>query len=185
MIIKKNSIIVAILSSSIIAVVFVLTIIGFYIYINWKEDNNKRQYYDALRELNAKLYEKYVLVHSIIIKIDEQELFKDKPIVEGKITNKSSKRITSLKLEISILDNNNQVLYHDSFYPLRKKSYFDVISDETGNYLSSNDTISFKHLLANCPNEIEANLRMKTQFAKEKKTESINFNYEIEEMTVE
>ncbi len=185
MIIKKKSILAIIFSSILISLVFITTLIGFYLYLNWKEENTKSLYLSSLYELNAKLYAKYILITSILIKIDEGEFFKGKPTIEGRIKNRSNKKIRSLKLKILLLDKDGRVLYMDLFYPLRINSYFGVISKETGNYLAPNDAISFKHLLKNCPKDITSYLKMKTRFAKEKKEEAISIDYKIEELILE
>jgi len=185
MFIKKKSILVIILSTTLISLVFVITLFGFYLYLNWKAENNKLSYRTTLSELNARLYEKYVSVASVLLKIDSEGIFKGNPVVEGHITNRSSKKITSLKLRVSILDNENRVLYRESFYPLRREPYLSVISKGTGNYLAPDDSISFKHLLKNCPKDVLTYLKMKTRFAKEKKSQSLNLDYKLEELIVE
>jgi hypothetical protein len=176
MIIKKKSILVIILSILLISLVLIATLIGYYLYLNWKEENTKSAYLTSLYELNAKLYAKYISITSILIKIDEEEFFEGKPIIEGHIKNTSNKKIRSLKLKISLLDKDGRVLYMDLFYPLRIDSY---------SYLAPNDAISFKHLLKNCPKDITSYLKMKTRFAKEKKKDPINIDYKIEELTLE
>lgn len=176
MIVKKKSILVIILSIMLISLVLITTLIGYYLYLNWKEENTKSLYLTSLYELNAKLYAKYISITSILIKIDEEEFFKDKPIMEGHIKNTSNKKIRSLKLKISLLDKDGRVLYMDLFYPLRIDSH---------SYLAPNDAISFKHLLKNCPKDITSYLKMKTRFAKEKKKDLINITYKIEELILE
>ena len=176
MIIKKKSILVIVLSITLITLVLITTLIGFYLYLNWKEENTKSLYLTSLYELNAKLYAKYISITSILIKIDEEEFFKGKPIIEGRIKNTSNKKIRSLKLKISLLDKDGRVLYMGLFYPLRIDSH---------SYLAPNDAISFKHLLKNCPKDITSYLKMKTRFAKEKKKEAIDIDYKIEELILE
>lgn len=185
MIIKKKSILVIVLSSTVVAVVLVITLFGFYIYLNLKEENNNDAYISDIRQLNAKLYSKCILISSVVIKIGEEGAFKNEPVVEGQIKNTSNKKLVSLKLKLSLLDKDGRVLYMDAFYPLRHKSYFGVISEETGNFLAPSDSVSFKHILRNCPNDIEIYLKMKKQFAKEKKKETINIEYKIEELILE
>ena len=186
MLVKKKSILVIVLSSAIISFVLIITLIGFYIYLNWKEENNKSAYLNSLYELNAELYSKHVPIYSLLIKLDDDDLFKDKVIVEGQIKNKSNKKILSIKLKISLFDKYGRVLYVDSFYPLKSGSYLGLITEETGNYLLPDDSISFKHLLRNCPKDIYIYLKMRTRFAKEKiKKEPLNIDYKIEEIILE
>ena len=182
MFIKRKSILVIFLSSTIIALVLVMTLVGFYLYLNWTLENDKNLYKNALYELTAKLFEKYISVADIVLKIESEGQLEGEPVVEGHIVNKTNKKVLSIKMKVSVSDNDSRVLYTESFYPLGQSQYLAVIKKETGNYLAPNDAISFKHLLKNCPKEILTYLRMKTRFAKEKKSQSLGVNYKIEEL---
>lgn len=187
MLIKKKSIIVITLSSIIISLVLILTVIGFYLYLCLKERDASDQYLKSLSEINAKIYSKYIAVSPLVIKIDEEGIFEGEPIVEANINNQSEKKIKSFKLKLSIFDRDRKVLYLDTFYPIRPESYFGVVANDTGNYLAPGDTLSFKHILKNCPKEIESYLKIKSRFAKKKDAGDLEIGYEckIEEVIIE
>ena len=54
MIIKQKSLIVALVSSTVIALVLVLTLIGYLAYIELKGQESRRVYYELLKKTNAR-----------------------------------------------------------------------------------------------------------------------------------
>ena len=60
MIIKKKSLIVALVSGYVIASVLVLTLIGYAVYLELKNENFIRSYELLLQKLHAKNYSKYI-----------------------------------------------------------------------------------------------------------------------------
>ncbi|MDD5439278.1 MAG: hypothetical protein PHS37_03735 [Candidatus Omnitrophica bacterium] len=183
--IKQKSIIVIFLSSILIALVFVVTLLGFYLYLTISEDDNELQYRESLSELNAKLYEKYIYLSSVVLKVGTKERFRNKPIIEGRISNQSNKTIISIQLGLTLTDNDGRTLYVESFYPLRPDAYLTVIPKRTGSYLAQNDTVSFIHILKRCPADVYAYLKEKHEFAKGEKSDGFNFEYKIKKLIVE
>jgi len=185
MIIKKKSILVIIISSALISVVFVMTLIGLFLYFDWMEQNERDQYLKTLYELNAGLFEKYLSFESLIVKIGSSGYFEGKPVVEGTIQNRSNKKILSIKVKLSLVNQDKKVIYVESFYPLWSKTYVPLLSKKTGTYLSPSDSISFKHILGNCPRNVVSYLKEKNLFAKSKGKEDLQLRYRMEEVMIQ
>lgn len=185
MIIKKKSILVIFLSCLVITAVLVITLIGFYIYLGWIEEKDENVYHTSLYELNAELFSKYIYMSTIVLKIGASGVFKNKPIIEGAITNKSNKKILSMKIKFAIMDKEKRVLYIETFYPIRSYVNIAGIEDETKNYLAPENSISFKHILRYCPKHILRALENRKQFAKGKAAEDLNLDVKIKEVIVE
>ncbi|NQT21817.1 MAG: hypothetical protein HQ579_00065 [Candidatus Omnitrophica bacterium] len=183
--IKKKSILVIVFSSVLISFVLIATLIGFYLYLNWKADVNKTSYYNSIRELNAALYKKYIEISDITFELDKEWDFYNKPIIEGHISNSSNKKISYLKLRLTLSDKAGRVLYMDEFHPLKARTYFGVIVKLPVSYLAPGDSISFKHFLKNCPEIIVSYLELKNGFAKTKETKTIDVRYKVVEVTTQ
>jgi len=180
MIIKKKSILVIILSSITVAIVLVATLFGFHFYLNWEEAKNRAEYNRSVYELNAKMFSKYITISSLFLGASDDDDHADKAVIEGHIKNNSDKKIISMKLRIAIVDKDNRVLYAESLYPLYQKGALVVSGRESGQYLSPNDSISFKRALESCPKDIVTYLRMKMRFARDHEQRVLNLDYKIE-----
>ena len=180
---KPRTIPVIALSSLIIVSVLALTIFGFYAYLEWKEKNIKRNYRFLLKDINGQLFDKYIVVN-LRAKIERGGAFKGKPVVSGTITNKSNKKIYSLKLKIAFSRPSEQVVYVDTFYPigLELESPINIVDivKKTKNFLSEGDSISFTHQLKNCPTEVLDYLKAKLKFAKFTEAKPLDLTYKIE-----
>jgi len=184
MIIKKKSILVIVVSSVLISLVLITTLIGFYLYLNWKADGNKSSYSNSLRQLNAELYGRHIEISSLRFKLDRDADPAAIPLIEGRISNKSNKKISYLKLKLSLSDKAGCVLYTDYFYPLTSRTYFGAIPKQAASYLAPSDSISFKHTLRGCPEKILSYLKTKYEFVKSKDTDKIDMRYKIEEISI-
>ena len=182
--IKKKSLLIIILSSLVISSVMALTLFGYYAHLEWKEKGARRNYRRAVYEMNAKLYGKNVSI-SLQAKIDRGDNFKDKPIVEGAIKNNTGKKISALKLKIAFYDNAQRVVYADSFYPVGSRFERIVeLGDTTESFLEEGDSLSFTHLLRNCPPKVIAYLKSKLKFAKDTGPRPFKLKLDIEEMDI-
>ena len=179
MLIKHKSALVIAISSLVIASVLVLTIFGFYAYLEWKKKDTERNYRIALYDFNGRLFAKHIIIN-LRTKIARTGVFKGKPIVEGSIKNASNKKIYSLKLRIAFCDSLKQALYVDIFYPVGLEfDSFVNIGNVTKNFLGEGDSISFKHQLKNCPPEVTAYLKSKLKFAKAEYGQPLELTYKI------
>ena len=59
MILKKKSLIVTLVSAFVLSCVLILTLVGYVVYIEIKNEESKRSYHHSLDKLNATIYEKY------------------------------------------------------------------------------------------------------------------------------
>lgn len=180
--IKNRTALVIAFSSVIISSVLALTIFGFYAYLGWKEKEIRKNYKVALYDLNAKTFEKYVIV-KLDARFDTEGIFKGKPIVRGTIKNTSRKTIYSLRLKLAFYDKEHRTVYVDTFYPvgLELESLVNIadIRKMTKNFLLEGDSISFKHRLKNCPPKVLEYLKSKRKFAGLGVSEPLKLEYKI------
>jgi len=182
--IKRTSALVIVVSSSVIVAVLALTIFGFYAYLEWKETDIVKGYRLALYDLNARVFDKHVLV-DLQAKLGAESVSTGKPIVEGTVRNASNKKVYSLRLRIAFCDSQRQVIYVDKFYPIGTEPESLVsVGGITENFLKEHDSISFKHPLKNCPQEIENYLRTRSKFVKQPNVEALSLVYKIEGLDI-
>ena len=184
MALKRKSILIIAVSSFVITSVLVLTIFGFYAYLEWKEKNIRRSYRLALHELNGELFKKYVII-TLQPKIAGEGVFQGKPVVAGTIKNTSNKSIYSLRMKVSFCDRAQRVVYVDTFYPIGAEpdSLIDRV-DTTTNFLREGDSLSFTHHLKNCPPEVMSHLGSKLKFAKRENVSPLDLRHVVEELDI-
>ncbi len=170
MFIKRKHIAVIIFSSIIIAVVFVSTLIGYSLYIQWKKDSLALKYRNSIYKLTAELFKNDVVLSNVCVKMEDGKLLSEMPLLEGRLKNNSNKTITSIAIEVSFLAPDGTVVYDSWFNPLGEE-YFGtppLLSGmrQTRNVLLPGEGISFRRLLRNCPPEVVAQLSAKAEFAR-------------------
>ena len=168
MALKQRSALVIVISSAVIASVLALTIFGFYAYLRWKEKNMEKNYKLATYDLDAHLFEKYIVIDAKP-KIAAKGTHKGKPVVEGTIKNTTEKRICSLKMKIAFCNREGEVVYVDRIYPVG---------------VGGRDSISFACQLKNCPPEVLGYLKSKSQFVKAGSYEPLEFIYKVEGLDI-
>lgn len=168
MAIKQRTALVISISSAVIIAALALTVSGFYAYLGWKEKDVRRNYRMALYDLNARLFEKYVLVN-MEAKIGESGVYKDRAILEGTVKNNSGKKIYSLKIKITFSDRNGEVVYVDTIYPAG---------------LGAKNSASFTYVLRNCPKTLTDYLKSKLKFAKTESVEPLSLVYKVEGLDI-
>ena len=94
MLIKKKSVIVALVSSFVIALVLILTLVGYFVYLEFKGNEFKRYYSELLEKAKAGVYSKYIDITKLDARIENSGPLKGKPIIEGVVTNKGKKEIS-------------------------------------------------------------------------------------------
>lgn len=173
-IVKRKSLIVALVSSFVIALVLILTLIGYLAYIELKGEEFKRSYEALLQKVNAKVYAKYIDIQKLSARIENSGALKGKPIVEGTLINKGYKNISSILLKVKFMDKDGAIIYDVAFRPQDPALEASVMPLDIIPYLSGHpktvikpsNPLPFKTILANCPNEIIQALREKTPYAK-------------------
>ncbi|MEA3489076.1 MAG: hypothetical protein U9R44_01880 [Candidatus Omnitrophota bacterium] len=188
MFIKKKHILVIILSSIIITAVFVSTLIGYTLYIQWKKDSFELKYRNSIYKLTAELFRKDVFISNVNVKILNNMARPDVPVFEGTLKNNSNKIITSILLEVSFQGQDGTVAYKAWFHPLGEQYPGDFtlspVKRQTRNILFPGKGLSFRHPLRNCPREIVTEVTAKSNFAKNDSKRSIKLVYSIEGLSV-
>lgn len=187
MIIKKKSLIVALVSSLVIATVLVLTLVGYAAYIELKGEEARRTYQDLLQKINARVYAKYVELDNLDAKIENSGALSGKCVIEGLIKNKGSKDISSLLVKVKFLDKDGAIIYDVIFNPQEPSLGSSGLAQIAIPYLRGSSKIvlkpggelPFKRILANCPGEIMGELRTGRGFAKNASRWSGKLAYDI------
>ena len=167
MLIKKKSLVVALVSSLVIALVLILTLAGYFIYLEFKGEEFKRYYQELLSKAKARVYSKYIEVEKLDARIENTGVLKGKPIIEGVVTNKSGKDIFNLAVRISFLDKDNAVIYEAEIRPQEPALGSSGIARVNIPYLYApartvlkpNQPFIFKKIISGCPTEIFLELR--------------------------
>jgi len=187
MIIKKKSLIVALISSFIISCVLVLTLIGYIVYLELKDKELKRSYQYLLQKVNAKLYTKYIEVSKLDATIEKSGPLKGSPIIEGALKNGGYKNITYILMKVKFLDRDGAVIYEVVFHPHEPSFGVGSLTPVAIPYLSSppkivlkpNDSLPFKKILSNCPRGITSELKKGADFTKDTNKWSGRFAFEV------
>ena len=174
MIIKKKSLIVALVSSFVIASVLVWTLIGYVIYLEFKDEESKRMYHGVLEKLNARIYSRYIEISKLTVAISSTGPLRGNPMISGVIKNNGARTITDMLLKVKFLDQDNAIIYEVIFHPQEPSLGSASLTQVTIPYLSTsskiaiapNDLLPFKKILINCPKEILASMKKWTDFAK-------------------
>ena len=111
MIIKRKSLVVALISSFVITIVLIVTLAGYFIYIEYKGEEFRKQYQQLLGKVKAGVYSKYITIEGLDAKIENTGALKGKPVIEGVITNKGGKDALNLAIKVGFLDKDGAVIY--------------------------------------------------------------------------
>jgi hypothetical protein len=162
MLIKRKSLIVGLISSIVIALVLIMTLIGYSIYLEFKSREFSRVYQELLEKAKAKVYSKHLDVFGLDARIENTGALKGKPIIEGAITNKGSRKIVNLVLKLTFLDRDSAPIYEltaEPQEPALGSSVFTHSYARPVNSLKPGQTLKFKKVLSSCPTEIFVELR--------------------------
>lgn len=167
MILKRKSLIVAFVSSLVIALVLILTLVGYFVYLEFNGEEFKRHYQELMGKAKARVYSNRIEIYGLDAKIENTGALKGRPIVEGAIINKGAKNVTNLTIKINFLDKDNAILYELDIRPQEPALGSYVITQVKIPYLYTppkvaikpNETLAFKKIMTNCPTEIFVELR--------------------------
>lgn len=186
MIIKKKSMIVAVISSLVISSVLVLTLVSYVVYNELKAEEFKRRYQDILRRINAKVYSKNIEASKLGAKIESSGALKGKGVLEGVIKNAGPRGISNLLVKVGFLDSDGAAIYETIFYPQEPALGISGLAQVTIPYLSppkviisSGGTLPFKRILSDCPEEIINELKKGSGFSKGRGKWSGKFTFEV------
>jgi hypothetical protein len=169
MIIKRKSLIVGLVSSVVIALVLIVTLVGYFIYLEFKSGEFSRVYQELLEKTKAKVYSKHLDIFGLDARIENTGALNGKPIIEGAITNKGSKEILGLVLKISFLDRDSASIYELIAHPqepaLGSTDFTRASTSRLFGYthpensLKPGQTLKFKKIITSCPTEVFMELR--------------------------
>lgn len=186
--IKRKHAQVIIYSSLIIAIVFVSTLVGYSIYMQWKKDTFASKYRNSIYKLTAELFKNDIVLSNIGVKMDENDGASKVPLIEGRIKNNTAKTVTSVLVEVAFLAPDGRVLYRGWFHPLGETRFGSPIflpsRQKTRNVLLPGEGITFRYFLRNCPREVVREISKKSEFAKNSTDNTINLFCSIEGLKV-
>ncbi|MBU0605438.1 MAG: hypothetical protein KKH77_04030 [Candidatus Omnitrophica bacterium] len=168
MIIKKKSMLVALVSILIICLVLVVNLAGYLIYLELKDDELANAYSMRLQEVNAKVYSKHIEIDRLGVSFNSAGFLNKRAVLEGIVRNDGYKDITDLVIRVKFLDDDGAVIYQVTFRPLESSltSYgaFRPISISHATEASTlairpESSHPFKKVLVNCPEEILSELK--------------------------
>ena len=169
MLIKRKSLIVGLVSSVIIALVLIMTLIGYFIYLEFKSREFGRVYQELLQKAKAKVYSRHLDIFGLDARIENTGALKGKPIIEGAITNNGSREIVNLVLKLNFLDRDNASIFELTAYPQEPALGSTVFTHASTSRLYSymhpidtlkpGQTLKFKKIITSCPTEIFVELR--------------------------
>jgi hypothetical protein len=169
MIIKKKSLIVAVVSSFIISCVLVLTLAGYIIYLEWKDKELRTAYEQLMKKVNAKLYSRHIEISGLSAGIESSGGLEGRPVASGALKNKGYRDIADIVMLIRFKDKDGAILYEVVFHPQEpplgasalSKVALPYISEPRKTPIKAGATLPFKKILTNCPGGISSELRKK------------------------
>ena len=174
---------VIVYSSIVIAVVMVSTLVGYILYIQWKEDSFALRYRNSIYKLTAAMFKSEILLSNVSIRPWEESAHVDVPIFEGSIKNNSSKALTSVTVEISFRRPDGSVVYKSWVHPLGEKESMArpvlPVMGHARSVLLPGEGMSFSQMLKNCPKEVLTSLPRKAKAAKGSPKSDIAAEYTI------
>ena len=102
--IKKKSLVVALISSFVISLVLVMTLIGYAVYLELKDEELKQSYNIMLEKVNARVYSKYIEIARLSAAIEPSGALKGQPVVEGILRNRGYRDILDIILRVKFLE---------------------------------------------------------------------------------
>jgi hypothetical protein len=169
MLIKRKSLIVGLVSSVIIALALIMTLVGYFIYLEFKSREFGRIYQELLEKKKAKVYSRHLDVFGLDARIENTGALKGKPIIEGAITNTGSREIVNLVIKLSFLDKDSASIYELMARPQEPALGSSVFTHSSVSRLYSyarptdslkpGQTLKFKTIITSCPTEIFVELR--------------------------
>jgi len=169
MLIKRKSLIVGLVSSVVIALVLIMTLAGYFIYLELKSMEFSRIYQELLERAKAKVYSRHLDIFGLDARIENTGALKGKPIIEGAITNKGTREIANLVVKLNFLDRDSASIYELTTRPqepaLGSAVFTRVSIPRLYSYarpidpLKPGQTLKFKTIITGCPTEIFVELR--------------------------
>jgi hypothetical protein len=165
--IKRKSLIVALVSSAVIALVMVITLVGYFVYLEYKGKEFARHYQEMLQKAKARVYSGYISIGKLDARIENTGALKGKPIIEGVIKNTGTRDVSDLAIDVSFIDKDGAVIYQTWFHPqepsipAQQVPYFGIpyLKQSPRTTLKAGEEVVFKRVMYGCPTEIFIELR--------------------------
>ncbi len=187
MLIKRKQLTLVLSSSAIIAIVIISTLVGYSLYVQWKEDTSTVKYRNSIYKLTAEIFKDAIDIYNVRIEF-EKATSSQTPVLKGKLKNRSSKTMTSIMIGLCFSKPDGYVIYRDWFYPLGEEAlssspFFSSIK-RTKKVLRPGEIMSFGFLLRKCPPEAVSQLSAMKAFAKTNPDKAIKLELSIEGVNV-
>jgi len=165
-------------------VVGVSTLIGYSLYVHWKEDSFALKYRNSIYKLTAELFKDKIAISNVSVGNKNSQIPSSVPFVKGSLKNNSAKTVSSVLIELVFQEPNGIVVYKDWIYPLGVKKtqktfplFYGLV--ETSNVLLPGEGISFRHPLRNCPSAVLRRITEKTNFARKDEKNAIEISCSV------
>jgi len=183
---KKKSVVVALISGFIVSIVLILTLVGYSVYLELKNEESRISYMYALDKISARIYGKYIELSGLTAKIERSGALKDKAVLEGTINNRGQRDLSELIMKIKFLDTDGAVIYEtvsDLLEPALGTGTLGTIKIPYLSYsphikVKIGGSLPFKKILINPPAEIYSCLRDEGGLSKNRGRWSGKFDYE-------
>lgn len=184
--IKKKQRVLVLFSTLIVTVVILSTLLGYSLYVEWKEDSFASGYRHMIYKLTGDIFRETINISNIRVEPGPRRPRSAGgspiPMVCGDIKNSSMKTIASLRFEVSFSREDGTVVYRDWFYPLGEKDlpvspFFSGAARE-GEPLPAGERKTFKYVMKNCPAEVSDSIFADSAFAKGE-GEKLNVNVTV------
>ncbi len=188
--IKKKSLIVALISSFVICLVLIVNLIGYLIYTQLKHDELNSAYKASLQRVNAKMYAEHIEIDKLGATFDRVGPLSGQAVLEGIIRNDGVRDLSDICVRVRFLDNDGASLYEITFHPQEPSlGAFRSVQQASATHITDADaypssikpesSLPFKKILANCPNEIITELKHGAPSLSGKNKWTGKFDYEI------
>jgi len=187
MILKKKSLIVTIVSALVLSSVLILTLVGFVMYVEIRNEESKILYRHSLGRSNAKIYGKHIEISELAAKTEDSGALKGKNIVKGILKNRGDKDIAGLFIQVKFLDRDGAVVYETTFDPREPALGSGVIPEVSIPYIyrhakivtKKGGLVPFKKIIDDCPPEISSSINSAAGFSKDRGKWSGKLGYQL------
>ncbi len=167
MIIKKKSLLVALVSSVLISMVLVTTIVAYLLYIEMRDRNFRSSYDAAMKKASARAYAKQIEFFRLKAVTGEEGPLKGRLLVEGVLINNGNRAISDMLVRIKFRDTDGAVIYEVVFHPQEPTLGISILAHVPIPSLSEpqrvpidpGNRLIFKRVLTDCPREIAMAIR--------------------------
>lgn len=170
MLIKKKSVIVALVSTMVICLVLVVNLAGYLLYLELKDDEMGNEYRVALQKMNARVYSKHIEIARLGASFERTGLLSGRAVLEGIVRNDGYKDITDLLIKVKFLDKDGAAIYDVTFHPQEPSlGSYEIFAQTSISHLTDpgavegaikpENSLPFKKILVKCPDDILSELK--------------------------